>query len=117
MRLMVKAFRVVGKTDSPRYRQLKDKLVEHGKRNGEITSRSFAAYIGIFSESSARNWLAVFEADDMIMLVRRDQGGQKVYLLTNSLQGQTTRSCDNKDAYDTTSKINLLNNRFEAEEQ
>ncbi len=79
---MVKAYRVIGKAETTRYKQLRDKLIELGNQNGEITSRNFAAHIGIFSESGARNWLVVFEADVIIKLVdRRDRGGQKVYRL------------------------------------
>ncbi len=81
---MVKAYRIVGLTETPRYKQLKAKLIELGQKNGEITSRTFAIHVGIFSESSARNWLVVFEADEIIKLVRRYQGGKKVYKLVQS---------------------------------
>ena len=107
---MVKAYRVKGKTETPRYKQLRGKLIELGNRNGEITSRNFAAHVGVYSESSARNWLALFEADGIIKLVRRYQGGQKAYTLTDSMQGETPRSYDIKTQQNTTPKINLLNN-------
>jgi hypothetical protein len=84
LKTMVKAYRVVGKSETPRYKQLKEKLIELGKRDGEIGSRNFAAYIGVFSESSARNWLVLFEADGLIKLVARYRGGEKAYMLTDS---------------------------------
>jgi hypothetical protein len=105
---MVKAYRIVGFSETPRYKQLKTKLIELGHSNGEITSRTFAKHIGIFSESSARNWLVVFEIDGIIKLVRRYQGGRKAYVLTESWQG--TRSCDIETQQFKTPKINLLNN-------
>jgi hypothetical protein len=107
---MVKAYRVKGKTETPRYKQLRGKLIELGNRNSEITSRNFAVQIGVFSESSARDWLAIFEADGIIKLVKRYQGGQKAYVLTNSMQNETSRSNDIKTQQNTTPKINLLNN-------
>lgn len=110
---MVRANRVVGKTETPRYKQLKEKLIELCKRDGEATSRTFAKYVGVFSESSARNWLVVFEAYGIIKLVKRNQGGQKVYVLTDSFQGKTMRSYDMKHEQNTTPKINLLNNSTE----
>lgn len=106
----MKAYRVKGKTESPRYKQLRGKLIELGNQKGEITSRNFATQIGVFSESSARDWLVIFEADGIIKLVTRYQGGQKAYVLTGSMQWETTRSYYINTQQNTNPKINLLNN-------
>jgi hypothetical protein len=83
---MNKEYRDKGKPGTPRYKQLKEKLMELGKRNGEITSRNFAKHIGVFSESSARDWLVIFEEDGIIKLVERRFVGGKVYVLNDSAQ-------------------------------
>ena len=85
---MAKAYRVVSKINTPRYQQLREKLIELGLRDGEIRSRTFAAHVGVFSESSARNWLALFEADGIIKLVARYRGGEKAYVLMDAYRAK-----------------------------
>ncbi len=78
---MVKAYRSWSKTETKRYLQLKEKLLEFSKKEHEITSAKFATFVG-FTADSARNWLQVFEADGLIKLSRMRRAGERVYVIS-----------------------------------
>jgi hypothetical protein len=78
---MVKAFRTLSKTETKRYHQLKEKLLEFSKNEHEITCAKFASFVG-FSADSARLWLQVFEADGLVKLCRLRRAGERVYAIT-----------------------------------
>jgi len=77
---MVKAYRHWSKIETRRYKMVKEKMLELGKKEGEITSSKFTAFAG-FSANTSRTWLARFETDGIIKLNRVGQAGEKVYVI------------------------------------
>jgi len=84
--------RITTKSNAPKYEPYKEKLIELCKRDGQASSRTFAACIfPPLCESGARKWLARFKADGIIKLVARSNVGRQIFMLTDSY---VTTQCD-----------------------
>jgi predicted HTH transcriptional regulator len=76
--------RITTKSNTAKYELYKEKLIELCKKDGQATSRTFAACIfPPLCESGARKWLARFKADGIIKLVARSNAGRQIFVLAD----------------------------------